>query len=135
MPSGMKWLGNSVAYATVLESLVQAAYTVDELVVLSGMAKMTVWKFVQALRRRKLVHISVWRTDKFGRHTKPAFSFGMVPDVARPAPKTPTRRSRDRRQRNALSAMTRSYDAVSGVAPCSAAESKNDEEELHVPSA
>ena len=135
MPSGMKWLGNSVAYATVLEALVQAAYTVDELVVLSGMAKMTVWKFVQALRRRKLIYISVWRTDKIGRYTRPAFSFGMQPDVARPAPKTASRRSRERRRRNALAAMTRSYDEASDVAPRRDAESKNDEEELQVPSA
>lgn len=135
MPSQFKHTGNAVAYATVVQSLIEAAYTIDELIKLSGLAENTTWKFVLALKRRKLAYVAVWRTDRFGRHTRPAFSFGNKPDAVRPPPKTATRRSLERRQRLALQAMTRTYDEATSDAPRQPAESTNDEEELHAPSA
>jgi hypothetical protein len=112
MPSQFKYAGNAVAYATVLEALIEAPYTIDELIKVSGLADNTTWKFVTALRRRGLVYVAVWRTDKWGRHTRPAYKFGTMLDVVRPAPKTASRRSLERRQRNALLAMTRTYDVT-----------------------
>jgi|JI8StandDraft_1071087.scaffolds.fasta_scaffold00388_34 hypothetical protein len=112
MTSGRRWLGNSSAYAVVVEALMDAAYTIDELVALSGLAWATTWKFVKAMQRRRRAYIAVWRTDKQGRYTKPAYKLGTMDDMPRPAPKSAAYRSTEvrRRRRKALLAMTRSYD-------------------------
>lgn len=99
MPSGRRWLGNSAGYATMVEMLMDAPYTVDELVKLSGLAWTTAWKFVKALHRRQRAYIAVWRTDKAGRYTRPAYRLGQASDVPRPAPKSSAFRSRERRKR------------------------------------
>ena len=135
MPSQFKHVGNAVAYATVIEHLLSAPYTVDELIKLSGLAENTTWKFVKALHRRGLVYVAVWRTDRWGRHTRAAFKMGSMPDVPRPAPKTAARRSLERRQREALRAMTRTYDTAPDDASRHDAESKNVEEKAQEPSA
>lgn len=118
MPSRFTYVGNSVAYANVVEALLDAPYTIDELAKLSGLARTTTWKFVHALRRRSLAYVGVWRTDTQGRYTRPAYSLGNRPDALRPSPKTPTQRSAAMRKRKALLAMTREYDEASSVAPC-----------------
>ena len=135
MTSGRRWLGNSTGYAVMIEMLMDGPYTLDELVKLSGMAETTAWKFVKALHRRQRAYIAVWRTDKAGRYTRPAYRLGQAPDVPRPAPKSNAFRGRQYRKRLALEPMTRSYDAASGDAPQQDAESKNVEEEAQEPSA
>lgn len=135
MPSQFRYAGNAIAYATVVEALCEAAYTIDELIKLSGLAENTTWKFVKALQRKRCVYIAVWRTDKMGRYTKPAFSFGSRADVQRPSPKSATRRSAERRQRDALRAMARQYDEATSDAPRQDAKSKMVEEDLREPSA
>lgn len=135
MPSQFKHAGNAVAYAIVVEALLDAPYTLDELIKIAGLAENTTWKFVRALHRRGLVHVAVWRTDRWGRHTRPAYKLGSLDDVPRPAPKTSSQRNIERRRREALLAMTRSYDEAGSAAPQQDAESKNDEEALHEPSA
>lgn len=110
MTSGRRWLGNSSAYAVVVEALMDSAYTIDELVALSGLAWATTWKFVKAMQRRRRAYIAVWRTDKQGRHTKPAYKLGTMDDMPRPAPKSAAYRSTEVRRRKALLAMTRPTD-------------------------
>lgn len=105
MPSQFNYAGNAIAYAVVVESLMDEAYTIEELIKLSGLADSTTWKFVRALHRRKRAYVAVWRTDRWGRHTKPAYKLGMLPDAVRPPPKSSTRRSLERRQRDALERM------------------------------
>lgn len=115
MPSQYVHSGNAIAYAILIEALVEAPYTVEELVKLSGLARNTTWKFIRALHRRRLIFVAVWRTDRWGRHTKPAYRLGSQSDVARPPPKTAAQRSLARRQREALHAVTRACDKVPSV--------------------
>lgn len=131
MPSQFRYSATALAFAVLIESLVDAPYTIQELVTLSGFAYNTTRKFILALHRRRLVYVAVWRTDKIGRYTKPAYSFGSRPDVPRPPARTATQRSANAR----LRAMTRQHDEATRGAPRPGAESKIAEEKIEEPSA
>lgn len=83
MPSLSKHVSNSTAYAVVIELLLRRGGTTQEIREQSGLGDTTVRKLIQALRRRGILRVALWKRDSIGRPVLPVWSFGTAPDVAR----------------------------------------------------
>jgi len=93
-------LTNTTAYASVVEILVRAGGTSQELSDTSGLATNTTRKFIRALRNRNLVRVVLWRQDTMGRYTIAVWGWGRPAyDAKRPPRMTSTQRSARRRMK------------------------------------
>lgn len=94
-----KNLSNVVAWARIIECLLDGVHTVKELHDESGLGLNTIRKLMTVMKRRDRIFIAAWERDSSpaGRYTIPAYALGSGPDVLRPLSKTATERSRRRR--------------------------------------
>jgi hypothetical protein len=83
-----KHLANVSAYAETVYALTHGACTVFDLSEESGLGLITIRKFVAALKRRGLIRVAAWETDRFGRSTIAAYAWGQGKDATRPPRKT-----------------------------------------------
>lgn len=81
-------LSNVSAYAEAVYALTQGACTVFDLASESGLALNTTRKFLASLKRRGLIRVAAWETDRFGRSTIAAYAWGQGKDATRPPRKT-----------------------------------------------
>ena len=85
-----KHLANVSAYAETVYALTHGACTVFELSSESGLGLITIRKFVAALKRRGLIRVAAWETDRLGRSSIAAYTWGRGrgKDAPRPPRKT-----------------------------------------------
>jgi hypothetical protein len=85
-----KHLANVSAYAETVYALTQGACTVFDLSEESGLGLITIRKFVAALKRRGLIRVAAWETDRLGRSSIAAYTWGRGrgKDAPRPPRKT-----------------------------------------------
>ena len=83
-----KHLANVSAYAETIHALTQGACTVFDLSSESGLGLITIRKFVAALKRRGLIRVAAWETDRLGRSTIAAYTWGGGRNAVRPPRKT-----------------------------------------------
>jgi len=83
-----KHLANVSAYAETVYALTHGACTVFDLSSESGLGLITIRKFVAALKRRGLIRVAAWETDRLGRSSIAAYNWGRGKDAPRPPRKT-----------------------------------------------
>lgn len=93
-----------MSYAKLIRALVEIPMTVAELVEETGYYPTTVRAYLKALRKEKLVYITGYHEDKYGRNNTPAFSFGVKKKDAPRTPKCRATRVRAERARDSLAA-------------------------------
>ncbi len=107
MASLRRDLANSTAYAEVIATLVEKGGTYQDLVEASGMRYNTVRKLVNALHRRKIVRVALWKRGACMRIRLPVWAFGSAPDAARPPRMTDAeRKDRYEEKRRAIARQT-----------------------------
>ena len=84
---------NALSCALLMRALIDEPCTVRELMDVSGLARHTVWRYLRALVKVKVIRVAEWESDSLGRPQIPAYMMGAGKDV--PRPKQP----RDRRAR------------------------------------
>lgn len=84
MPSISNRLSHSTAYAEAITLLIRHGGTVSEISEHSGLGDVTVRKLVQALHRRGVIRVALWRRDRLGRAATRVWVVGSGPDAARP---------------------------------------------------
>lgn len=77
-------LSNSTAYAEAIVQLQRHGGTVREISHHSGLGYNTTRKLIQALHRRGVIRVALWRRDGIGRERLPVYFFGSGPDATRP---------------------------------------------------
>ncbi len=77
-------LSNSTAYAEAIFQLQRHGGTVREISQHSGLGYNTTRKLIQALHRRGVIRVALWRRDGIGRERLPVYFFGTGPDAKRP---------------------------------------------------
>ena len=93
MPSLNRWLGNTAAYAALIETLIAGPSSVRELISVSGLADATTRKLVAALHRRGVLRICSWDRDRLGRPTMPVYEIDDGADAPRPPRLTSVQKS------------------------------------------
>jgi hypothetical protein len=83
-----KHLANVSAYAETVYALTHGACTVFDLSSESGLGLITIRKFIAALKRRGLIRVAAWETDRLGRSSIAAYTWGRGKDTPRPPRKT-----------------------------------------------
>lgn len=84
--------------AAMVNALIKAPQTYDQLEIVSGLNKTVVASWVKGLRAAGAMHIAAYSRDALGRMYTPAFKWGKGVD-ARRAPKPTTERMREMRTR------------------------------------
>ena len=87
------------AYVRVLELLLTGCHSRAALAEDTGLHILTVGELLREMRRKELIHIGDWVNNTLDRPVIEAWSFGNLPDVPKPKPKSATQRQRDYRAR------------------------------------
>ena len=80
-------------------ALMASTHTYDDLVVISGLAKSAVQRWVKKLRALGIIYIDGWEKDVRGRLFVPRFRWGSSPDAPRAGGKSTAERMREYRAR------------------------------------
>lgn len=94
-----------MTYAKVMKVIVDDPMPAKELALEVGVAHITAYRILRALKAMKVVHICGWEKDSMGRHQIPVFKFGEGKNKARPK-KTGAEKTRDYRVRKQMKFMT-----------------------------
>ena len=65
-------------------ALKASGHTYDDLVLVSGLAKESVARWVKQMRELGVVRVCAWNEDVRGRRIVPVFQWGTEPDLPRP---------------------------------------------------
>ena len=77
-------------YALMMRNLLDGDMTCQEIARTTGLSILTVRQYVAALHKKKVVYISGWGTDVYGRYTIRHYTLGEGYDARKPKPQTRT---------------------------------------------
>lgn len=97
---------NAVAFAKLIAALHEGEHTVDGLIEVTGLSKLTVYRYTRALHNEGAIHICGWGQDSRGKTTLRIYQLGPGKDVkpARVTPKESRRRWRAKQKQIAMCA-------------------------------
>ena len=76
---------NTAKIALSMQTALKASgHTYDDLVLVSGLAKESVARWVKQMRELGVVRVCAWNDDVRGRRIVPVFQWGTEPDLQRP---------------------------------------------------
>ena len=78
-----------------------AGATVAEIHQITGLHRVTICHYIQALRKAKAVHVHAWEQDTMGRWMVRSYMIGNKPDAPRVPPKTDKQVKADYKKRKA----------------------------------
>jgi DNA-binding IclR family transcriptional regulator len=99
---------NAIAFSLLIELLMEGDYTSAELVEETGLHSITIYDYLRALRKRKLLHIARWETDTRGRCCVKVYKLGRGVDAKKQtvSPSEKSRRYRARKRQATLLGIT-----------------------------
>lgn len=95
-------------YAKLIKAIVDDPMPAHELADEIGVAKITAYRILRALKSQSVVHICEWERDRLGRAQVPVFKFGEGRNKQRPKMTAAERQKacRDRRKLRLMSSLT-----------------------------
>ena len=74
---------NQEIYAMIVKGLMTKPMSIDEMQDLTGMHRKTLYRLMRTFRGKKIVYISDWEQDRFGRDCKAIYTMGIGKDKPR----------------------------------------------------
>jgi hypothetical protein len=109
----MKVNATSLAMVLIFKALQTGPITVAELIEVTGVHRGTLQRYVQLMRKHKLIYRSGWDIDRYGRRNLPSYSLGTQPDAPRqPACRLEAARRYQQRMRDARLLRVHGHDYV-----------------------
>ncbi len=89
---------NYLSVAALMRALLDGPATVKDLVHESGLSACTCRRYVNALRKARVIHVKLWDVDSYGKRSLASYAIGDKDDAPR-APKSSAEREAARRER------------------------------------
>lgn len=95
---------NAIAFAKIIDAMQTASCTYYELVETSGLSYITVMRYVIAMHKEGVIHITGYEPDSLGRSARAAYALGRGTDAKR-SPRSTMERSAERSARRTQARM------------------------------
>ena len=105
---------NTLAIVNMLKAMDDGS-TRDQLIEVSGLHHNTIYRWLFAMRKAKLVHIEGWERDWRGCNVVPVYKLGDGKDAKRIAPITDAEKAKRYRHRKKLQAIGNALTGVANV--------------------
>ena len=89
---------NYLSVAALMRALLDGPATVKDLMHESGLSACTCRRYVNALRKARVIHVKLWDVDSYGKRSLASYAIGDKDDAPR-APKSNAEREAARRER------------------------------------
>lgn len=102
---------NYLSVAALMRALLDGPATVKDLMHESGLSACTCRRYVNALRKARVIHVKLWDVDSYGKRSLASYAIGDKDDAPR-APKSNAEREAARRERLRQKNRTRRINGI-----------------------
>ena len=102
---------NYLSVAALMRALLDGPATVKDLMHESGLSACTCRRYVNALRKARVIHVKLWDVDSYGKRSLASYAIGDKDDAPR-APKSNAEREAARRERLRQKNRTRRMNGI-----------------------
>ncbi len=107
---------NYLSVAELMKALMNGPATVKDLMHESGLSACTCRRYVNALRKARVIHVKLWDVDSYGKRSLASYAIGDKDDAPR-APKSSAEREAARRERLRQRNRTRRINGMVDAGP------------------
>ena len=102
---------NYLSVAALMRALLDGPATVKDLMHESGLSACTCRRYVNALRKARVIHVKLWDVDSYGKRSLASYAIGDKDDAPR-TPKSSAEREAARRERLRQKNRTRRINGI-----------------------
>ena len=102
---------NYLSVAALMRALLDGPATVKDLMRESGLSACTCRRYVNALRKARVIHVKLWDVDSYGKRSLASYAIGDKDDAPR-NPKSSAEREAARRERLRQKNRTRRMNGI-----------------------
>ena len=102
---------NYLSVAALMRALLDGPATVKDLMHESGLSACTCRRYVNALRKARVIHVKLWDVDSYGKRSLASYAIGDKTDAPR-NPKSSAEREAARRERLRQKNRTRRINGI-----------------------